>query len=392
MEPQISCPNCKSQIKLTESLAEPLLLKARREYEARFEAERKDIALQEQKKAQAKVERDLLEKQLQLVDLQELLKARDAKLGEAQKQQAEFLKKQRELEDQKRELDLTIERRTQDNLQAVHQKARAEAEDALRLQVSEKEMQIAGMQKQIDELKRRAEQGSQQIQGEVLEAELESLLASRFPHDVIEPVAKGELGADILHRVVGVGGQTCGTIIWETKRTKNWNEGWLGKLREDQRAAGAEIAILVSSALPKGMETLDLVDGIYITHPRATVPLAVIMRQSILELATARAGQDNKAGKMEQMYEYLTGPRFRHRVEAIVEKFTDMQEDLAKERRVMTKQWVKREKQIEVVIEATTGLYGDLQGIAGKAMPVIEALELGALEHAGEDGLEPDDG
>ena len=243
----------------------------------------------------------------------------------------------------------------------------------------EKEQTIAAMQKQIEDLKRRAEQGSQQLQGEVQELELENLLRGKFPFDAIEPVPKGEYGGDVLHRVVGAGGQPGGTILWEFKRTKNWSDAWLVKLRGDQRAAKAEIAVIVSQILPKGVETFELVEGVWVTHPRAALPVAMVLRQSLLELALARQTTEGQQTKTDMVYQYLTGPRFRQRVEAIVEAFSTMQEDLDKERKVIMKQWAKREEQIMRVMGATVGMYGDLQGIAGKSLQEIEGLELPSL-------------
>jgi hypothetical protein len=236
------------------------------------------------------------------------------------------------------------------------------------------------MQRQIDELKRKAEQGSQQLQGEVFELQLEATLRARFPLDAIEPVGKGEFGGDVLQRVVGPAGQACGAILWETKRTKNWTDGWLPKLRADQRAAGAELAILVSKALPKEVDTFGHVDGIWVTDFPFIVPLAIALRQSLIEVAGTRHAQEGQATKMELVYQYLTGPKFRHRVEAIVEKFSDMHADLDRERKTMTRLWAKREAQIQGVIESTAGMYGDLQGIAGKAFQEIDGLGISLLE------------
>jgi hypothetical protein len=244
----------------------------------------------------------------------------------------------------------------------------------------EKEQTITSMQKQIEELKRRAEQGSQQLQGEVQELELEALLTSKFPQDQIQPVAKGEHGGDVLHRVAGSFGQSCGTILWESKRTKNWSDGWLIKLREDQRQAKAEIAIIVSQALPKEVETFEFIDGVWVTHPKAALPVAIAMRHTLMEVASARQASEGQQTKMEMVYQYLMGPRFRQRVQAIVEGFSSMQEDLDKERKVIMKQWAKREEQIVRVMHATVGMYGDLQGIAGKTLQEIEGLELQALD------------
>ncbi len=419
-EPTITCPNCKTEIKLTESLAAPLIAATRQQFEQQLaqkdsdiakreqamrdkekqlndakhklddqvadqvaeqlKAERARIIVEESKKAKLASAAELENKVRELGDLQEVLKARDEKLAEAQKAQVELIKKQRELDDAKRELDLTVEKRVQEGLDATRLKAKKEAEDEQRLKVMEKEQTIAAMQKQIEDLKRRAEQGSQQLQGEVQELELENLLRSKFPFDAIDPVPKGEYGGDVLHRVVGAGGQSGGTILWEFKRTKNWSDAWLVKLRDDQRTAKAEIAVIVSQILPKGVETFEMVEGVWVTHPRAALPVAMILRQSLLELALARQTTEGQQTKTEMVYQYLTGPRFRQRVEAIVEAFSTMQEDLDKERKVIMKQWAKREEQIERVMGATVGMYGDLQGIAGKSLQEIEGLDFPALE------------
>ena len=419
-EPTITCPNCKTAIKLTESLAAPLVEATRKQFEQQLAQKDDDIAKREQamrlkenqlvdaknkldeqvadqvaaqlskdrikiaadeaKKAQQASASDLEQKTREVADLQQVLKSREEKLAEAQKAQAELIKKQRELDDAKRELELTVEKRVQEGLALTRQQAKKEAEDEQRLKVMEKEQTITAMQKQIEDLKRRAEQGSQQLQGEVQELELENLLRSKFPFDAIEPVPKGEYGGDVLHRVVGAGGQAGGTILWEFKRTKNWSDAWLVKLRGDQRTAKAEIAVIVSHILPKGVETFEMIENVWVTHPRAALPMAMILRQSLLELALARQSSEGQQTKTEMVYQYLTGPRFRLRVEAIVEAFSTMQEDLDKERKVIMKQWAKREEQIMRVMGATVGMYGDLQGIAGKSLLEIEGLEFPALE------------
>jgi len=201
-----------------------------------------------------------------------------------------LIRKQRELDDAKRELDLTVEKRIQEGLTTARDQARKEAEEELKLKVLDKEQVISALQKQIEDLKRRADQGSQQAQGEVMELELETILRAKFPRDLIEPVPKGEFGGDVLHRVLGPLGQPCGTILWESKRTKNWTDSWLPKLREDQRAAKAEVAILMSQALPKDVDTFELIDGVWVTHPRTALPVADMLRHSLLEVALARHG------------------------------------------------------------------------------------------------------
>ena len=417
-EPTITCPSCSTEIKLTESLAAPLIADTRRKYEQalsqkdaevakreteirnqqaalakekaaiadqvaeRVSAERERIAAEEAKKAKLLAAADMEQKSRQLAELQDVLRQRDAKLAEAQKAQAELIRKQRELDDAKREMDLTIEQKVQESLAIVRDKAKQEAEEKLKLRVLEKEEQISSMQRQIEELKRKAEQGSQQLQGEVLELELEASIRSKFPRDVIAPVPKGEFGGDVLQHVHGPNNMPCGTILWESKRTKNWSDSWLAKLREDQRRAKAEIALLVSSTLPKDVVAFDLIDGVWVVEPRCALPVAIALRQSLVELSAARHSREGQQTKMEMVYEYLTGPQFRHRVEAIVEKIRDMQDDLDRERKWMTKQWAKREQQIRVVIDSTVGMYGDVQGIAGKALDEIDALSLPMLETA----------
>lgn len=170
------------------------------------------------------------------------------------------------------------------------------------------------------------------------------------------------------------------TSLWESKRTKNWSDGWLVKLREDQRAAKAEIAVLVTQVLPKDVESFDLVDGIWVINPKVSIPVAIMLRQSLFESSMARQASEGQQTKMEMLYSYLTGSRFRLRVQAIVESFSNMKEDLDKGKKVITKQWAKRDEQIERVMHATVGMYGDMQGIAGKTLQEIEGLEMKALE------------
>lgn len=348
-------------------------------------AERLRIAAEEAKKAKLVSAAEIEAKGREVEGLKEVLAANNEKLAEAQKAQAELLKKQRDLDDAKRELDLTVEKRVQENLTEVRTQAKREAEEAERLKVAERDQKIASMQRTIEELQRKAEQGSQQLQGEVQELELENLLRTKFPYDTVEPVPKGEFGGDTIQRVVSPAGVLAGTILWESKRTKNWSNGWLAKLREDQRTAKAEISILISQALPEGIETFDVIEGVWVAHPRVLIPVATVLRNTLLEVSTARLINEGQQTKAEMVYQYLTGPRFRQRVEAIVEAFSGMQEDLDKERKAIMKQWAKRSAQIERVMSATVGMYGDLQGIAGKSIQEIEGLSLLALPNPEEE-------
>jgi hypothetical protein len=418
-EPTIVCPNCATTIRLTESLAAPLIAATRQDFErrilekdetiaareqafreqeqsiaearrtidsritegvaAQLSAERTRLVAEEARKARLELGAEIDAKSSELSELKALLLKRDSKLAEAQAEQANLIRKQRELDDAHRELALTVQKKVSAELAGVRAQAMKEVEDSIRLKVADKDKVITSMQEKIEDLKRKADQGSQQLQGEVQELELENLLRGKFPFDSIEPVPKGEFGGDVVHRVIGPGGQACGTILWESKRTKHWSDTWLAKLRDDQRAAKAEIAILVSQVLPKGVETFDVIDGVWITTPRAALPVATSLRHGLMQVSMARQVAEGQQTKTEMVYQYLTGPAFRHRVEAIVETFTSMREDLDRERKVISKQWAKREQQIARVVTATVGMYGDLQGIAGKSMQEIEGLEFEAL-------------
>jgi hypothetical protein len=410
-EPHIVCPKCCHQIPLTESIAAPLLEAERKDFQQKLAAreaefgrkaddlrrqqddlskaresfeeqvrqrlatERAQVAATEAKKAREQVAGDLAAVRQQLAENEQLLKVREAKLAEAQQAQAEALRKQREFEEKTRELEITIETRVQASQSELVAKARQAAADELKAQVSQKDTQIESLGRTVEELKRKLEQGSQQTQGEAFELELESLLRGKFPLDLIEPVAKGETGGDIVHTVNGQIGAAAGKILWELKNTKNWSDGWLPKLRDNKRAAKADIALIISTALPKGVETFDLIDGVYVAHPRCAVPVALTLRQGLLEVASARMTQAGQQSKAEQVYQYLTGSRFKQRIEAIVERFQDMRDDIDKERKFMAKSWAKREAQVSVMIESTVGMVGDLHGIMGQAMPEIAAID-----------------
>ena len=346
---------------------------------AKLQTERAAIASDEAKKARRALDSDLTGKDRMITELGETINTMNAKLGDAQKAQADLLRKQRELDEAKREVELTVEKRVQESIGSARAQAKREAEDELKMRVADKEHTIAAMTKQIEDLKRRAEQGAQQPQGEVAELMLEANLHARFPRDIIEPVPKGEFGADAIHRVATATGQVAGTILWESKRTKNWKADWLPKLRENQRAVKAEIAVIVSHVLPKDVESFDIIDGVWVASPRFALPLASVLRQSLIDLADARVVGEGQQTKMELIYNYLTGTGFKQRVHALVEQLTEMEESLRKEQKWMTSKWAERGMQLELILKATAGMYGDLRGIAGRSLPQVEGLTLPAL-------------
>jgi hypothetical protein len=216
------------------------------------------------------------------------------------------------------------------------------------------------------------------LQGEVFQRELESLLKQRFPADAIVPVSKGIRGPDLLQLVRTISGRECGTIVWEAKRTRNWAQSWIAKLKEDQRTQAAEIAVLVTEVLPNGIPTFELIDGVWVTTPSCAMALATALRQGLVSVATERMAADGKTDKMEQLYEYLAGTEFRQKIEAIVEAFVTMKTELESEKRAFTKIWARREKQIERVVTNTALMYGNIQGIIGQSsLPEIQSLALG---------------
>ena len=201
-----------------------------------------------------------------------------------------------------------------------------------------------------------------------MELELEGLLRGKFPLDVVVPVGKGEFGGDIVQHVNGVRGPSAGSILWEFKRTKNWSDGWLSKLREDQRTAKADAALIISQTLPKDVETFDLIDGVWVAHPRCAIPVAIALRHALIEAAGSRNAQLGQQTKMELVYRYLTGPRFRQRLEGIIEKFDELKEDLDKERKFMNRVWAKREGQIQDVLDFDSGHVGGPAGHCGQSV------------------------
>ena len=210
----------------------------------------------------------------------------------------------------------------------------------------------------------------------MLELDIQAALERQFPQDRIDPVLKGTRGADIRQRVRSERLEDCGLILWETKNAKNWAPAWIDKLKQDQLAAGAAAAVLVSVALPEGMEGFGRIDGIWVAGIRTWPALAIALREQILQVAYTRAASAGKNEKMELLYQYLAGDEFRQRLEAIVEAFTAMQAQIQRERRAMEKQWAEREKQIHRVIGSTSSMYGALQGIVGGGLAAIPALEL----------------
>ncbi len=277
-------------------------------------------------------------------------------------------------------MELEVTRKLDEERQKILEKATGKFEEEHRLKDAEKDKKLNDMKKQIDELKRKSEQGSQQTQGEVLELDLENILKKSFTHDNIEPVPKGIKGADVLHKVHSPSGQFCGTIVWETKRTKAWSDKWIAKIKEDQRRVKGEIAVILTTVLPKDVRSFAHINGIWVTDYSSMVGLATAIRMGLIEVANTKQAAVGKKGKMEVVYNYLSGSDFKQKVEAIAEAYKDMKDDLEKEKNAYTKHWAKREKQLELISANTALMYGDIHGIIGKSLPEIKLLEIESEE------------
>jgi hypothetical protein len=404
----IVCPKCKAEIPLTDAMAQQVREQLEKEFSIRqrqlqeaIEAREKSVA--EQAKAvaaaQKNVDQQVAEKlaterqkfqaeareqakqglTVEMQDLRNQLADRQKKLADAQTAELELRKQQRELEDRAKDMDLKVARQLDEEREKIRKQAAETATEAERLKVADKEKVISDLQQQISLLKQKAEQGSMQLQGEVLELDLENQLKSTFVHDQIQEVSKGVRGGDVQHSVRTNTGTNCGLILWETKRTKNWSGGWIDKLKEDMRSAKAELAVLVSQVLPDGVKHFGPVDGVWVCDYISALPLAAALRSGLINAAIARLAETGKAGKMEELYGYLCSHEFRQHIEAVVESFIAMQDDLQRERRAMDKAWGAREKQITRAIQHTAQLYGSIQGIAGStALPEIKTLQIDA--------------
>ncbi len=312
----------------------------------------------------------------QLKDLEDNLEQKNKAINEFRQQEIELRRKQRELEDAKQEMELAIARKLDEERTKIQEAAAKKAAEEHRLKDLEKDKIINDLKVSLEDMKRKAEQGSMETQGEVLEKDFEAQLKTLFPNDNIHPVPKGVRGADIIHYVRTPLGRDCGILLWETKNTKTWSNSWIQKLKGDMITTRATLAIIVSVALPENIERFGQMEGIWISDPICALPLAAALREQLIAVSRERTISVGKNEKMEALYQYLSGTEFRQKIEGIVEAFTSMQEQLNQERRAMEKHWNQREKQIQRVIKNTVGLYGDMQGIIGGQIPKIAALEL----------------
>ena len=406
---KINCPDCGSQIDVNE------LLKHQLEESLRNEFKQKQVAFVEtQKQKQIDFQKQIADFELEKIKSKKLLeekieeerkfvtqsiekKLRDQltsenegrlksmqnELAEKSEKVKELFTKEAEIERLKREkgevqeqAKLSAQKDLSKQLQLEKEKIKRQAEEATELRLKELQKQLEDQKKLTDDMKRKQDQGSMQLQGEVMELAIEEWLASQFPLDTIDEIKKGAKGADCLQIVNTREQINCGTIYYESKRTKNFEKKWIEKFKNDIRDKRATIGVLVTEAMPSDMDRMGLKEGIWICTYNEFKGLSAVLRQSIIKLASVKISQENRGDKMSLLYDFLTSNEFRLQMEGIVEGFSQMQLDLAKERSAMASIWKQREKQIEKVMENSIGMHASIRGIAGNAIQSIPALEL----------------
>lgn len=310
-------------------------------------------------------------------ELKRQLKEKDEKVDEMRDQEMKLRQEQRKLLEKEKEMDLTIQRKIDQERSSIEEKILKQASDEHKMKDLEQEKKISDLMKALEEAKRKAQQGSQQLQGEVLELDLESTLKDAFSQDDIEPVGKGVKGADVRQIVKSPKGYNCGVILWESKRTKAWTDEWLTKLKSDLRAEKANIPVIVTSALPKDIKSgMGLKDGVWVTTYELALPLAGLLRKNLLDVAFQKAVSLHRGEKADLLYEFITGHEFRQQVEAMVEVYKEMGEQISKERIAFEKIWKAREGQLTRLMNSTVGVVGSIQGKIGQSSLQVKGLDL----------------
>ncbi len=385
----IICPECGTSISIDDALTHQIENKLKKEYEDKEKSIRESIEKESSKKLeQDKVEMEKKLKAQVLKDteaekvasneknklLEEQLADKEAKLKEARQNEVALIKEKQKLKDDQEAFELEKTRQLAEERKQIEEDASRKATDAKQSEIDQLNKKLSDATKAKDELARKLEQGSQQTQGEVQELALEELLKEAFIYDDVSPVGKGVTGADVIQTVKTKSGVECGKIIWESKKTKTWTEGWIQKLKDDQRQVKADLAVIVTSAMPQGTSGITQKDGVWICDIKLALSIATLLRHSLETVAREKSMSVGKNEKVEILYAYLTGTEFKQRIEVIVETFSSMKTSLDKEKLYFTKTWAEKEKQIDRVIQNTVGIYGDLSGVV--QLQKIESLEL----------------
>lgn len=409
MSNKINCPNCNAFIDVQDILAHQLEDEIRAKYQNQLLAEKKQFEEKEQALLQQKLEfeakkkqenelfQERLEQQLrvdrkamedklkaklleenadQMLSLQKELREKSEQVKELNVSKAEIEKLKREKDELKSIAEAEAQKKLNEILAQEREKIKKSEEDKNELRIKELMMQLEKQKELTEEMRRKQEQGSMQLQGEVQELAIEEWLMSKFPLDTIDEIKKGARGGDCIQIVNTHSRQNCGKIYYESKRTKDFQPSWIEKFKADMREKGADIGVLVTEAMPSGMDRMGLYDGIWICNFDEFKGLSGVLRESMIQLNMAVASQENRGDKMHLLYDYLTSNTFRMQVEAIVEGFSSMKNALESEKRSMQRIWKEREKQIDKVITNTIDMHASIRGIAGSAIQPVQALEL----------------
>jgi len=373
MNNKIKCPNCGFDFDVDEVLEHKAEEKIRKELIAKFESDKKKAEEEAERKGREQAETELK-------SIKEDYEKKSTENRELKKKEVELLRREREMKDKEESLRLDIEKEYLSKYDEREREVRKQESEKNEMKNKELEKKLEDQKKLIDEMQRKAEQGSMQLQGEIQELALEDFLKGQFPFDLISEVPKGVRGADAIQSVINTLQQDCGKIIYESKRTKKFSDEWLEKLKNDQKNQQAEIAVIVTESMPKEMERFGQKNGVWICSFQEIKSLSFVLREMLIKTQSIRVAQENKGDKMEMLYNFLTSTEFRQQVEAIVDGFSQLKSDIDTEKRAMQKIWKEREKQIEKVMNNTIDMYGSIRGIAGNAIGIIKALELPAAK------------
>lgn len=378
MSNTIKCPYCKKTVEITQALKSQIEEKFLSDLNLKHQQDLESAV----KKTEEKIKKQLDEKKtLEISDLQKQLEEKEEKVNELRNQELKLREEKRRIEEKEKELELETQRKIDEERNKIQEKILKQEQEKFRFKDQEKEKIIADLKKSLDEAQRKAQQGSQQLQGEVLELDLEETLRTTFPHDDIIPVEKGVKGADIRQIVKSPRGICCGVILWESKQTKAWTDKWINKLKTDLRAEQANIAVIVTSVMPKEiLSSLGIKNDVWITNFNSVLPLALLLRKNLLEVMREKVTAKYKDKKADILYQYITGHEFRQQVESLVEVYQEMQVQISKERAVFEKIWKSREEQVNRLMNSTVRVVGSIQGKSGANVLQIKALELQELE------------
>ncbi|MRJ02719.1 MAG: DUF2130 domain-containing protein [Epsilonproteobacteria bacterium] len=343
--------------------------RAERELQRRLEEERRRL----EERVGRRLEREYSQK-IELLERE--LEEKRSKMVELHKMEVEVERLKREKEEALYRAQVEAERKLSQRLEEERERLQEQIFREMEVKLKEKDIQLEQLRRELERAHQKAEQGSQQLKGEAQEVLIEEWLRNAFPLDTIQEVKKGSRGGDCIQIVNDRTIPRCGTIYYESKRTKEFNRGWIEKLKRDMREIGADVGVLVTQTMPKELERMGLLDGVWVCSFQEFKALSLVLRENLIKLAYVKRSQENRQDKMGLLYAYLTSEEFRMQIEAIVEGFVQMQEELNKEKRAIQKIWKQREKQIEKVLESTISMYGAIKGIAGNAIPHVKGLEL----------------